>query len=414
MRIFLFLFISISLSAQIEPVLWKVQKDTIQQWNYFFGDEFNGTEVNESIWYPNYPWGGLLADEGSYADKKMVSQGNGLLKLSADTTSEWRAFPKWMLETGGAANGEVPIRNGNEVELHYLCSALWSKQQFKYGYFEARCKSPSGKGLWPAFWLYGGFPNEEIDFMEMKGEKPKHFHVDVHCPNDCNRFKTGWFGRKKKWGAWIKTNESITDEFVVYSGIWKPGEIKMYLNGQEAATFKGDFETSMNLIANLAIAQDGKAFGPGINKHTKLPSDFYVDYMRVWQPLDGFSASKIPEAENEANEQVIAAPVESSKIVQSNARAKKTKRFMRDKKNEKLHMGFISLTQDKSMQLLFEKNGIFEITPTVIIADRDLNKLSSIELNENQVYLSVRDLKKGVYFVKLNVGNASDWVQLKI
>ena len=188
----------------------------------------------------------------------------------------------------------------------------------------------------------------------------------------------------------------------------------MYLNGQEAATFKGDFETSMNLIANLAIAQDGKAFGPGINKHTKLPSDFYVDYMRVWQPLDGFSASKIPEAENEANEQVIAAPVESSKIVQSNARAKKTKRFMRDKKNEKLHMGFISLTQDKSMQLLFEKNGIFEITPTVIIADRDLNKLSSIELNENQVYLSVRDLKKGVYFVKLNVGNASDWVQLKI
>ena len=39
----------------------------------------------------------------------MVSQVNGLLKLSADTTSEWRAFPKWMLETGGAANGEVPM-----------------------------------------------------------------------------------------------------------------------------------------------------------------------------------------------------------------------------------------------------------------------------------------------------------------
>ena len=123
MRIFLLLLISTSLNAQIEPI-WQVQKDTIQQWNYFFGDEFNGTEVNESIWHPNYPWGGLLADEGSYADKKMVSQGNGLLKLSADTTSEWRAFPKWMLETGGAANGEVPIRNGNEVELHYLCSAV--------------------------------------------------------------------------------------------------------------------------------------------------------------------------------------------------------------------------------------------------------------------------------------------------
>ena len=188
----------------------------------------------------------------------------------------------------------------------------------------------------------------------------------------------------------------------------------MYLNGQEAATFKGDFETSMNLIANLAIAQDGKAFGPGINKHTKLPSDFYVDYMRVWQPVNGFSASKRPVSENTTNEQFVATLVENSNIIQSDARAKKTKRFMRDKQNEKLHMGFVSLTQDASMQLLFEKNGIFEITPKVILADRNLNKLSSIELNKNQVYFSVRDLKKGIYFVKLNVGSSSEWVQLKI
>ena len=188
----------------------------------------------------------------------------------------------------------------------------------------------------------------------------------------------------------------------------------MYLNGQEAATFKGDFETSMNLIANLAIAQDGKAFGPGINKHTKLPSDFYVDYMRVWHPFGGFSAPKRPEGENAANEHAAAAPVENSEIIQSNARAKKTKRFMRDKKNEKLHMGFISLLQDASMNLLFEKNGVFDMTPKAILADRNLNELSSIELNENQVYFSLRDLKKGIYFIKINAGNSSEWVQLKI
>ena len=188
----------------------------------------------------------------------------------------------------------------------------------------------------------------------------------------------------------------------------------MYLNGQEAATFKGDFETSMNLIANLSFAQDGKAFGPGINKHTKLPSDFYVDYMRVWQPVNGFSVSKRPEPENTTSQQFVATPIENSNIIQSDARAKKTKRFMRDIQNEKLHMGFISLTQDASMQLLFEKNGIFEITPRLVIADGNLNEISSIELTENQVYFSVRDLKKGIYFVKLNVGNSSEWVQLKI
>ena len=92
MRLFFFILWTTSLSAQVEPVLWKVEKDSILEWTYFFGDEFNGTEVNEDLWYPNYPWGGLSAEAGIYADKNMVSQQNGLLKLSTDTTSQWKAF----------------------------------------------------------------------------------------------------------------------------------------------------------------------------------------------------------------------------------------------------------------------------------------------------------------------------------
>ncbi|MEJ6589974.1 MAG: glycoside hydrolase family 16 protein [Crocinitomicaceae bacterium] len=410
MRLLFFLVLTMTLSAQVEPVLWKVEKDTILEWRYFFGDEFNGTEVNETLWHPKYPWGGLLADEGSYADEKMVSQDKGLLKLSADTTSEWKAFPKWILETGGAANGEVELRNGNEVHLRYLCSALWSKQKFKYGYFEARCKSPRGRGLWPAFWLYGGFPNEEIDFMEMKGEKHKHFHVDVHCPDKCSRVKTGWFGRTKNWGAWIKTDKEITENFVVYSGVWKPGEIKMYLNGQEVATYKGDFETSMSLIANLAIAQDNKAFGPGIDEHTKLPSDFYVDYMRVWHPIDGYNEQK--DTESTTTQDRHDTPIENSKIIQSDTKAKKTKRFMMDRGTR--HLGFISMTQDDANQLLFEKNGFFENSPSITIADGNKNELSQIEIDESQVYFSLINLKKGTYYIKLNYNNSSNWVELKI
>ena len=410
MRFILFLFLVSTVKAQIEPVLWKVERDTVKQWYYFFGDEFNGSKVNEGIWHPKYPWGGLLADEGSYADKKMVSQSEGLLKLSTDTVSEWRAFPKWVLETGGAFENDVDIKNGNQVSLRYLTSAVWSKQQFKYGYFEARCKSPSGKGLWPAFWLYGGFPNEEIDFMEMKGEKSKHFHVDVHCPNNCNRVKTGWFGRTKRWGAWIKADEKITDAFVIYSGVWKPGEIKMYLNGKEAGTFKGDFETSMHLIANLAVAQDGKAFGPGINEDTKFPSDFYVDYMRVWHPSNGFDGQRNP-AKPAVN---FVQPITHSEIDQSQARAKRIKRIMRDKKTKVKHIGFISMTQDDHKQLLFEKNGLFEDDPRVIMADQNFNELASIVLDKPQVYFSFKSLKKGTYNIKLVHGSNPQWVSIKL
>jgi len=409
MRIFIILILfSATVSAQIEPVLWKVEKDTILEWHYYFGDEFNGEEVNQELWHMKYPWGGLLADEGTYSDKKMVSQSNGLLKLSADTTSEWRSFPKWILETGGANKGDVEIRNGNEVELHYLTSAVWSKQEFKYGYFEARCMSPRGKGLWPAFWLYGGFPNEEIDFMEMKGEKPKQFHVDVHCPNDCNRVKTGWFGRTKRWGAWIKTNEVITEQFVVYSGLWKPGEIKMYLNGQEAATFKGDFKTNMSLIANLAVAQDGKAFGPGIDKKTKLPSDFYVDYIRVWHPLNGLKDV------NRDEQLRFDEPIENSEIIQSSARVKRTKRIMRDKKNGKKHIGFISITQDIANRLLIEKNGIFKNLVLISLLDQNRNVLIQSTLENTQTWLDISGFKKGSYVLKLSYEDISSMVEITL
>ena len=87
---------------------------------------------------------------------------------------------------------------------------------------------------------------------------------------------------------------------------------------------------------------------------------------------------------------------------------------MRDKNNEKLHIGFISLIQDASMKLLFEKNGIFESNPKIILADRNLKELLTIELNQNQVYFSIKELKKGVYFIKLNAGNSSEWIELKI
>ena len=41
MRFILFLFLVSTVKAQIEPVLWKVERDTVKQWYYFFGDEFN-------------------------------------------------------------------------------------------------------------------------------------------------------------------------------------------------------------------------------------------------------------------------------------------------------------------------------------------------------------------------------------
>ena len=107
-----FIFLYSIAFGQVQPVLWQVESDTIKQWNYFFGDEFNGSEINQDLWHQDYPWGGLSLDVGIYAAKEMVEPSNGFVKLKIDTTSEWRKFPKWMLDEKAIEKYNVEVRNG--------------------------------------------------------------------------------------------------------------------------------------------------------------------------------------------------------------------------------------------------------------------------------------------------------------
>ncbi len=98
MRFLIFyLGVCLFVNGQLKPVLLQVKKDTIIQWNYHFGDEFYGDNLNVNKWYNGYPWGGLIIDQRIYAAPEMTSQKDGILHLSAKNTSEWRKFPEWML-----------------------------------------------------------------------------------------------------------------------------------------------------------------------------------------------------------------------------------------------------------------------------------------------------------------------------
>ena len=57
----IFLLSSFSLFGQLQPILWHVKSDTIERWNYHFGDEFSTTTLDNEKWYGTYSWGGLLA-----------------------------------------------------------------------------------------------------------------------------------------------------------------------------------------------------------------------------------------------------------------------------------------------------------------------------------------------------------------
>lgn len=278
--------------TQVKTILFEINENHIIQYHSNLRDEFTGSVINDDLWYDHYPWGGVSLGAQIYTSSEMTALKNGNLHLSIDSCSRWFDFPSWMLDTTFIRTNKVEVRDG-KVKMNYLTSAIWSKEKFKYGYFECKCKMPDGKGYWPAFWLYGGEPNEEIDFMEGKGERLNQVHVDVHCPNQCDRIKK-YKIFDQPFGHWVKFKDPLINEWVHFAGKWTPQGVSFYINGKWVAAHEANFNTSMNLIANFSLAQNKGPFSPGPSKKTKFPADFLVDYMRIWsweEPLSSLNIS---------------------------------------------------------------------------------------------------------------------------
>lgn len=404
--LFVFLLSSFCLFGQLQPILWHVKSDTIERWNYHFGDEFSTTTLDKEKWFDTYSWGGLLAKYRIYSDPKLVVPHEGFVSLKVDTTSEWRTFQEWMIDKEGAKSAGVEIKN-NSLQLKYLNSCIWSKQEFKYGYFECRCKAPSGKGLWPAFWLFGQNNKDEIDIMEMKGEKDYETHVDIHIPNNTGMVP-GFLGIKKNWGGWIKTDQKLIEEWIVFSAIWKPGSIIYYVNGVPVSHFKGDFATSMNVIANLANAVDNGPFNPGPDNNTVFPSEFLVDYIRVWKSSTDPNVSRSPNIVVRDEQKITSsASIPATTI-------KKKIGFMYDKKLFKKEIGFVGLIPVGERQYQIQVNGVKLKNARIKVLDSSGNIVQENVLTAQYSILSLSSLKKGNYKLELNINGAVQNVDIAL
>jgi len=399
-----FLIASCNLFGQLQPILWHVKSDTIERWNYHFGDEFSTTKLDSEKWFDTYSWGGLLVNYQIYSDPKLVVPQEGFVSLKADTTSEWRKFPEWMINLETAKNANVEIKD-NSLQLKYLNSCIWSKQDFKYGYFECRCKAPSGKGLWPAFWLYGQNGKDEIDFMEMKGEKEYETHVDIHVPDKTDKVP-GFLGIKQDWGGWVKTDHKLTDEWVVFSGVWKPGSLIYYVNGVPVSHFEGDFATSMNVIANLANAVDNGPFKPGPDKNTVFPSEFLVDYIRIWKSSDDPINSRSAQVSiKDENKVLTTSTIPETKL-------KRKVGLIYDNKLFKKEIGFIALIPLNDRQYQIQANGAKLKNSRVKILDASGKAIQEVIVNAQYSILNLRALPKGDYTIELNVNGVKQSVKI--
>ncbi len=232
----------------------------------FWSDEFELTEVDLSKWVVKNQGGGFGNQELQYYQPQNATVSDGFLhiKLANETVVDGATtydYTSAKLETA-------------------------SKVNFSYGKMEARIKMPDALGAWPAFWMLGsnigdvGWPHcGEIDIMEWVARGPNEINgsmfFDGTWPN--NHISTPYFP---------PAGQSFITDYHTFAVEWEPNEIRYYCDDNHYATYRNSsiapkewvFNHDFFLILNCAIG--GSGGGPNIN----IVGTPYmeVDYVRVY------------------------------------------------------------------------------------------------------------------------------------
>lgn len=189
------------------------------------------------------------------------------------------------------------------------CSTRGLKE-FKYGYFEVRCKAPAAQGLWSAFWMQSegmtdgsddpsGKKGAEIDVMESPYYNDPSCRADKYRNTTMNTVHTGGYGdsHESKTSGFVEVDKDMYSEFNTYGVLWTQDEYIFYINGKES--WRTDFGVSQSpefLWLSVEIAGETDSANPD-NENNKftwsgdirdnpdemMPADFVVDYVKVYQ-----------------------------------------------------------------------------------------------------------------------------------
>jgi hypothetical protein len=240
-------------------------------WVKTLDDEFNGKKLDEKVWRsfgPNY------YDKLSHWSKSNVRFEYGMAVLRYEKRTGF--------QNDSPKEASTPYASG------YLDTYdLWTQ---RYGYFEARVKVPEAPGLWPAFWMMpdrgkvagpeqwkrqdtanGGM---EFDILEHLSRWGSHrFNIAMHYD--------GYEKDHKQIGSDKIYAEPDKDGFVTCGLLWEPGLVVYYYNGKEVLRWKNPRISSVPEILMFTMPMGGWD-NNGLDD-SKLPADFDIDYVRVWQ-----------------------------------------------------------------------------------------------------------------------------------
>jgi len=257
----------------------------LEGYSLLWNDEFNGTELDTTIWdYDPHEPGWTNNELQAYttsADNVFLRDGNLVLKAIKTDRSGKDYY----------TSGKIKSQN---------------KKDFTYGKIVARAKVPEGQGLWPAIWMmptdesfYGQWPKcGEIDIMEVLGSDTKTAYGTLH------------YGEPKgeQQGTVVLEDGSFSSDFHEYSVEWEPGEIRWYIDdqlyltandwftaeeGKDEKPYPAPFDQPFFVQMNLAV---GGTWPGNPDETTDFDkAEFEIDYVRVYRKSWYDPAVKKPE-----------------------------------------------------------------------------------------------------------------------
>lgn len=242
-------------------------------WRMTFSDEFDGGAIDTNRWniYAENYW-----DRRSHFTKDNLILGDGLVRLRMERKT-------------GHENDDSKRRLTNYAVGFLDTCGKWTQ---RYGYFEARVKLPAAPGLWPAFWLMPdrgaasgpqwkrsdtGNGGMEFDIMEhLTRWGPYRYNIAMHWD--------GYQKGHKSTGTASVYVRPDQDGFITSGLLWTPGEAVFYCNGVIVGQWRNDRISSVPSYVLFDMVTGGWDNNP--LEDGRLPADFTIDYIRVWQRRD--------------------------------------------------------------------------------------------------------------------------------
>jgi beta-glucanase (GH16 family) len=239
-------------------------------WKLVWSDEFtgtNGTAPDSAAWRHDVSGDGF---------------GNNQLEFDTDRTEN--------AALDGQGNLAITARREQFQGNAYTSARINTSGKFLHGYgrFEAKIRVPTGKGVWPAFWVLGenigdvGWPQcGELDIMEHNGSVPGEIRGSAHGP--------GYSGGANVGKPYSVPGGNLDRDFHVYGIEWDPEKVVWFVDDVKYLTVtpadlpggtQWVYDHDFFVILNVAI---GGGFVEPPDDSTPLPQSMLVDYVRVYE-----------------------------------------------------------------------------------------------------------------------------------